>query len=132
MRRSISALLVLAMVIASAFAFTGCAERILYGEWKMVQTGDPETGEFKDYDFLFPIVLEVRRDGTIYMMDSLFGTYEKKGHEFEFWFDEKGEKGELITGGWELIGSDLYIYPDKEAVIYKLSRLADATPAPAN
>lgn len=130
MKRRILALAVLIMVAASAFLLIGCANKMLYGSWKLVQSADADTGEFKDYDFMFPIVLEIKSDGTVWMLGSLFGTYEKEGREYKFWYDNDGEKGELLTGGWEMIGAELFIYPDDIPVIYKFSRLTDPTPAP--
>lgn len=119
--RKIKLLVLISVLIASVALFSGCANKILYGTWQMTETISAETGESTEPMFKNMMVFTVNRDGTVMLMDSLFGTFEKDKNEYEFTYDvDEGEEAQTETGAWELIGTDLYLYDDNQPYIYHL------------
>ena len=117
--RKIKLLVLVSVLIVSAALFSGCANKILYGTWQMTETIDAETGESEEPMFMNMMVFTVNRDGTVMLMDSLFGTFEKDGNEYEFTYDlDDDEDPKYESGAWELIGTDLYLYDENKPLIY--------------
>ncbi len=119
-------LLIVASLLVSAFAFTGCSEKnVLYHSWQMQATIDAETKEETEPMFANMMVFTINKDGTVDFLDDVFGTYEKDRNEFVFTYvedeDDPESTPEPISGGWEIIGNELYIYPDTDPVIYKFA-----------
>lgn len=116
------------VVLMVGMIFTGCANEVLYGKWRVAQVGDPET--MQGQEPMFPITIAINKDGTIDMLDSPFGEFTKDRQQFEFkQTSDVGDDKMEITGAWELkktnTGIELYIFPDEQKVYYVLQRLAD-------
>ncbi len=118
-------LLVVTALLLSSFIFSGCTQNILYNTWQLQETIDAETKESSQPMFANIMVFEIKKDGTVVFMDKVFGTYEKSRNEFTFTYAEDEENPEdtpeQVSGGWEIIKNDLYIYPDTDPVIYKFA-----------
>lgn len=117
------------VVLMVSMIFTGCANQVLYGKWRLYKVGDPET--MQGQDPMFPVSITLNKDGTVDMLDSPFGEFTKNRQEFEFkqTSDSDEEDKMEMTGGWEMkktqTGVELYIYPDDQQVYYVFQRLAD-------
>ncbi len=114
---------IIIVAIINLLIFSGCASKVLYGSWQFTETIDAQTGESQEPVFsnVITMVFTINNDGTVYFMDNLFGTYEKKGKEFTFTYKSKeGDEPNHVSGAWELIGTDLYIYDDNKPLIYHL------------
>ena len=114
----------LALVLAfaaAAFIFSGCANKVLYGTWQVTETINAETGESQEPMFANMMVFTINRDGTVMFADNVFGTYEKDRNEFTFTYAaDEGEEETTVSGAWELLGTDLYIYDEDQPYIYHL------------
>ncbi len=112
--------LVLALA-ATAVIFSGCANKVLYGTWQLKETISVETGESQEPMFANMMVFTINRDGTVTFADDVFGTYEKDRNEFTFTYSvDEGEEATVVSGAWELLGTDLYIYDDSQPYTYHL------------
>lgn len=118
--KKIKLLILASILILSFILFTGCANNILYGTWQMTETINADTGEAQDPGmFANMMVFTINKDGTVIFLDKVFGTYEKDGGEFTFTYTvDEGEEPKYESGGWEIIGTDLYIHDDKTPLIY--------------
>ena len=112
--------LVLALA-ATAVIFSGCANKVLYGTWQVKETINVETGESQEPMFANMMVFTINRDGTVMFAGDVFGTYEKDRNEFTFTYTvDEGEEAQTVSGAWELLGTDLYIYDEDQPVAYHL------------
>lgn len=121
MKKSRILVLIIALLL-SLVLFSGCAKNLLYNTWQLQEIVDAETKEGEEPMFANMMVFTINKDGTVYFMDSLFGTYEMDRNEFTFTYtqDEDDEEStpEQVVGAWEIIGSELFIYPDSDPVYY--------------
>jgi hypothetical protein len=102
-------------------AFSGCANKVLYGTWQLKETINSETGESQEPMFGNMMVFTINKDGTVTFIDDVFGTYEKDRNEFTFTYTaDEGEEAQTVSGAWELLGTDLYIYDDSQPYTYHL------------
>ena len=125
--RKIKVLVLVFALIASVSLFSGCANKILYGTWQLQETIDAETNESEAPMFANMMVFTINKDGTVVFLDKVFGTYEMDRNEFVFTYtldEESEEEPEVVSGAWELIGTDLYIYPDDTPAIYHLAAVS--------
>jgi hypothetical protein len=129
MKKSRILVIILALLL-SLVLFSGCKKNLLYNTWQLQEIVDAETKEGEEPMFANMMVFTINKDGTVYFMDSLFGTYEMDRNEFTFTYEQDEDDSEenseedsentpeQVTGAWEIIGSELYIYPDSDPVYY--------------
>ena len=119
--KKIKILVLVSVLVMAVLLFSGCANKILYGSWQLKETINMDTNESQEPMFANMMVFTIQKDGTVLLMDSEFGTYEKDGSEFIFTYDtDEGEEPKYETGAWELIGTDLYIYDETKPYTYHL------------
>jgi len=111
----------------SCVLFTGCANQVLYGTWKLTDTIDAETLQPLDQSanmFANMMVFTINKDKTVTFLDKEFGVFTKSRNEFTFTYTTKeGEEEKIQTGAWELNGSELNIWVDDTPLIYRFSRV---------
>jgi hypothetical protein len=133
-RKVIAPILLTLMLLSAALLVSGCFSQVIYGTWQFKYTSYANGSERTDA--LFPMVFDVRKNGEIYLLDTLFATFERNKNLFTVTFvDEDAEEPEIITGAYEVEttseGTYLYIYPDDQNIMYTLVRVSQGSnPAP--
>lgn len=133
MKKKLGIIAIIIVLVVVSMMFTGCADQIKYGTWKVTQTGNPETGVFEDS--FFPITVRLEKDGTVYLYDSEFGKVKESRQNYHFeQTSDLGDEKLIQDGAWEIDTENedgsivMYIYPDDQKVVYKLVRIADEQP----
>ena len=114
MRKVRAGLAVLLALVSVCAVLSGCADKLLYGQWNLVGTELQDGSNLEPYPI--NVTLEFRRDGGAYMYDTLFGTLKRKGYRFEL---TTLSTGEVMTGSWTLVDTYLLVYPDDSEMVYR-------------
>lgn len=114
MRKLRTVVVALLLVAGVCTALSGCANKLLYGQWNLVGTELQDGSNLEPYPI--NVTLELRRDGSAYMYDTLFGTLKRHGYRFEL---TTLSTGEVITGSWTLVDTYLLVYPDNSEMVYR-------------
>jgi len=96
--------------------FSGCAYNVLFGQWKLEGTELQDGSNLEPYPIA--VTIEIKRDGGIYMYDTLFATADRKGYRFTM---TTLSTGEVMTGTWTLVDTYLLVYPDDTQLVYRFS-----------
>ena len=126
MKKSIVFIILFALILSS-FLFTGCANKVLYGTWKLQETINANTMQQEASSagmFANMMYFTINRDGTVTFLNQEFGTFTKSRNEFTFTYNQlEDEEPEVETGAWELDGGNLRIWLDDTPVIYNFVRV---------
>ncbi len=114
MKRFRTGLAVLLALASVCLVLSGCADKLLYGQWNLVGTELQDGSNLEPYPI--SVTLELKRDGSAYMYDTLFGTLKRNGYRFEL---TTLSTGEVITGTWTLVDTYLLVYPDNSEMVYR-------------
>ncbi|NLG37045.1 MAG: hypothetical protein GX549_03445 [Clostridiales bacterium] len=133
-RKAVAPVLLTLTLLSAALLLSGCFSQVIYGTWQFKYTSYANGSE--QTDAMFPMVFDVRKNGEIYLLDTLFATFKREKNLFTVTFvDDDAEEPEVITGAYEVEttseGTFLYIYPDDQNIMYTLVRVSkDSNPAP--
>lgn len=113
-----------------ALSIVGCTNKPQYGDWQLLETGNPDTHVLTS--FPYPIVVTIEYGGNIYLQGDLFGVVKQKRQTYSFVQTiPVGNITELISqeGIWQIKNEAdgtiaLYIYPSNEKIVYKLTKLS--------
>lgn len=110
--------LIIIMTLLGSIFFTSCSNQMLYGSWQLIETINAETGQGEAPMFANMMVFTINKDKTVTFLDKEYGKFTKSRNEFHF--EQTSDIGEKmdVSGAWEIIGSELFIYPDDLAVQY--------------
>ncbi len=114
MRKFRSGVVVVLALASICALLSGCANKLLYGQWNLVGTELQDGSNLEAYPI--NVTLELRRDGSAYMYDTLFGTVKRDGYHFEL---TTLSTGEVISGTWTLVDTYLLVYPDNSEMVYR-------------
>lgn len=120
MKRILSAALLVMMVV---LPLTGCFRDVLYGNWSLAYTSNVDgTNQSKPP---IAVAMTLEKDGTCLLYGSYFGTFTMDRDEFTLTMgDEPGDtSGGAITGAWEMLGSNLVLYPDSDDIMYVFNKV---------
>lgn len=128
-RKRILLALAFVLIVSAALFSGGCVRKVLYGTWQWTLT----TYDGGSESPFFAMTFDVRSNGEIYLLDSLFATYKLNRNTYAVTYakTEEGQEPETITGAWKLVtnsdGIYLYIYPDDADVMYTLTRVTGSS-----
>lgn len=111
------------LVIFMAVTLTGCFQAVLFGHWKLKSTSKTDGTGMSEPPF--SVVMTLEKDGKMLLYGSEFGSFSLDRNNFTL--NIKGENGEdptAMTGGWEISGSELIIYPDGQDMRYIFGKIA--------
>lgn len=118
-RRIIGLMLVVMTIAAVALLSGGCARDVYYGTWQHKYTSFSDGTEQSEPSL--PMVVDIRENGEVYMLDSLYGYYTRDKNTFTFRF--KDDEEPWLTGAFRLEGGTMYVYADGSDIMYTMVRV---------
>jgi len=108
---------VTAWMLTVSLLLAGCHATKLYDVWELQYyiTRDSTTQQSYPYD----MSVQIREDGTVYMLGEEFATYKLDRGEFEITFTMEGE---TMRGAWILERDELTLIFDETGTTYYFLR----------
>ena len=129
MKKKITAIVLVVMMLAVTMLMSGCFNKLLYGTWRLSYVGD-EFGENRT-PYPYVITWDIKQNGDIYM---LAGTQQSHFAKIEFdknlftmtYMNPSATGASTVTGSWVIVQGDeateMQLYFDDEPKSYILQR----------
>ena len=129
MKKKITALILVVMMLAVTMLMSGCFNKLLYGTWRLSYVGD-EFGQNRT-SYPYTITWDIHENGDIYMIagsqQSHFATIDFNKNLFTMTYMNPSSTGaSTVTGSWVIVQGDeateMHLYFDDEPKSYILQR----------